>query len=134
MVPIGFCNLALVGGGWGGVARGSSHHGALCGGGQDAAAVLGAVLCAERCGCVFIGFSGVELIGGGVPLWGGDSWHLGLGACVQYSCPGWEWPFGELHAHSGFSLGWCPSPPWKEGDHLLGLVAHLGYQYQDLVV
>ncbi|MEQ2241291.1 hypothetical protein ILYODFUR_023907 [Ilyodon furcidens] len=56
----------------------------LCGEGQDAARMLGAGLCVQLVlsGCVFIGFSVVELIWGVVPLWGGYSWHLESGACV----------------------------------------------------
>ncbi|MEQ2295116.1 hypothetical protein AMECASPLE_010858 [Ameca splendens] len=48
---------------------------------------------------------GVELICVGVPLWGGDSWHLGSGACVRYLHPGWGWLCGVVHVGgSGVSV------------------------------
>ncbi|MED6267661.1 hypothetical protein CHARACLAT_014496 [Characodon lateralis] len=82
------------------------HHGALCDEGQDITGVLGVGPCVELalCGFVFISLLRMELICGGVPLWGGDSWRLGLGACVQNLCPGWEWPCGEIHV--GVHCGW----------------------------
>ncbi|MEQ2263367.1 hypothetical protein XENORESO_006774 [Xenotaenia resolanae] len=71
---------------------------AACCGGQDVVGVLGAGSCVELalCGCVFVGFLGMELSCGVCPCMEGDSWHLGLGACVKYLCSGWEWPVGEF--------------------------------------
>ncbi|MED6268581.1 hypothetical protein CHARACLAT_023917 [Characodon lateralis] len=69
-----------VGGGWSVIAQGSclaiTAHCVVEG------RMLGAGHVELVCGCVFISFSGMELICGGVHLWGGDLWRLGSGACV----------------------------------------------------
>ncbi|MEQ2255330.1 hypothetical protein ILYODFUR_012844 [Ilyodon furcidens] len=69
---------------------------------------------------------GMEPICGDVPLWGGDSWRVGSGACIRYLCPGWGWPCGYINGwgllgtgvglggwgrtgsdDAGTSLDWC---------------------------
>ncbi|MEQ2315568.1 hypothetical protein AMECASPLE_023765 [Ameca splendens] len=83
------------------------------------------------CWCGVISFSGKELTFGAVPLWGGDSWRLGSGACVRYLCPGWGWPCGEVHV--GVHVGVGGMELRSEFIGGLGLFHHVAVLVAELV-